>query len=378
MSRVHAKVFGGHPVRIEDAQSSNGIRVRGARIEAGVPTAVNAGDLIEIGPAVLVIQESPAVATAAAAVHGPAPQNDAYMRLMTTVAKSALSVLLLGETGSGKTNAAAAIHRESPRASKPFIHLNCAAFPESLLEAELFGYERGAFTGAVGAKPGLIEGADGGTLFLDEIGEMPPTTQAKLLGVIESRNVLRLGSVRPKHIDVRFLAATNRDLLAQIETGNFRRDLYFRLNGISIPIPPLRDRRNEIIGLAERFLDDLKTQGKARPLELSSEARAVLLSYSWPGNIRELRNVIERAAVFATSHLITPEDLAIHEGAAGEGPRSVAPLAGALSALERERIIQALDETSGNQTHAARALGISRRALISRIEQYGLPRPRKK
>lgn len=379
VSRVHARIRGGDPVTIEDAHSSNGIRVRGERLQAGAPAAVSPGDLVELGPAIVTVQQSPARPEPSSTSSRDAlERSQPLLPLLGTVAKSDLTVLLLGETGSGKNRAAEAIHAQSPRAHRSLIHLNCAAFPESMLEAELFGYERGAFTGAVGAKPGLIEGADGGTLFLDEVGEMPLSTQAKLLGVIEGRTVLRLGSVRPKAIDVRFLAATNRDLGAQIARGAFRQDLYFRLNGISITIPPLRERRAEILKLAERFLEKACARANRPPLEISGDARNLLLSYAWPGNVRELRSALERAAVLASGESVVPDDLGLPFGPRAPSLATTRPLNNALDALEKERIEEALQQTSGNQTHAARVLGISRRALISRLEQYGLPRPRKK
>lgn len=379
VSRVHAHIHGGDPVAIEDANSSNGVRVRGARIQGGTRVPISAGDLVEVGPAIVTVQ-SPTTSSTDPSVSQRAERerSQALLTLLGTVAKSDLTVLLLGETGSGKNRTAESIHAQSPRANKPLVHLNCAAFPESLLEAELFGYERGAFTGAVGAKPGLIEGADGGTLFLDEVGEMPLSTQAKLLGVIEGRNVLRLGSVRPKAIDVRFLAATNRDLGAQIANGAFRQDLYFRLNGISITIPPLRERRSEIMELAERFLVEACARAGRATLEISSDARKLLLSYAWPGNVRELRSAVERAAVLAPADHVEASDLGLPFGPKASSGHVVRPLSSALDALEKERIVEALEQTSGNQTHAARALGISRRALISRLEQYDIPRPRKK
>ncbi|AKV01528.1 Response regulator of zinc sigma-54-dependent two-component system [Labilithrix luteola] len=376
VSRVHARIYGGDPVAIEDANSSNGVRVRGARIQAGAKVSISPGDLVEVGPALVAVQQPPGPSTEPSTPGQEARERaQALLTLLATVAKSELTVLLLGETGSGKNRAAESIHAQSPRAHRPLVHLNCAAFPESMLEAELFGYERGAFTGAVGAKPGLIEGADGGTLFLDEVGEMPLSTQAKLLGVIEGRNVLRLGSVRPKAIDVRFLAATNRELGAQIADGAFRKDLYFRLNGISITIPPLRERRSEIMELAERFLAEACARAGRAPLAFSADARNLLLSYAWPGNVRELRSAVERAAVLASADRVAASDLGLTFGSSGDVVR---PLSNALDALEKERIVEALEQLSGNQTHAARALGISRRALISRLEQYGIPRPRKK
>jgi len=292
--------------------------------------------------------------------------------LVERVAPSPISVLLLGETGVGKGVLAAELHRRSPRATGPFVSLNCAAIPESLIEAELFGYERGIFTGAVGAKAGLIDGADGGTLFLDEIGEMPLSIQVKLLKVLDERQVRRLGSQKPHPVDIRVVSATNVDLQAAVEAGKFREDLYFRLHGISLTVPPLRERTGELEGLVQLFLEQAATQtGRAVP-ELTPEAWTALRRYSWPGNVRELRNAIERAVVLCTGGVITPELLPSekpHTTLYAEAPR---PLG------ERERIEEALLRCGGNQTRAARELGISRRTLVSRLAKYGFPRPRRR
>jgi transcriptional regulator with GAF, ATPase, and Fis domain len=333
---------------------------------------------------------------------------------MSLVAPSDISVLLLGETGVGKTICAKEIHVRSPRARGPFVRLNCAAMPEALLEGELFGYERGAFTGATQAKPGLFETAAGGTVLLDEVGEMPIATQAKLLTVIETREVMRLGAVRARPIDVRFVAATNRDLFASAQGGTFRADLYYRLNGISIVVPPLRERRTEIESFAKRFLADACARAGRKPATLSGEALAILLRYPFPGNLRELRNTMDRAAVLSeggpvhAEHLLfepsraqstptnswSPAAFLTSPGAAAPAPAAAPspppsepaapapPSAGSLKeqveAFERERIVKALADNNGNQTRAAAALGMSRRAFVARIEQYRLPRPRKR
>jgi DNA-binding NtrC family response regulator len=301
--------------------------------------------------------------------------------------------------------------------------INCAALSDSLLESELFGHEKGAYTGALQARAGLFEAAAGGTVFLDEVGELSPGTQAKLLRVLEERVVTRLGANRPKPIDVRILAATNRDPEAEIQTGKFRQDLYFRLNGISLSIPPLRERKSEIDDLARRFLS-----AACRLIErdeiprISREVAVLLHAYRWPGNVRELRNVIERAAVLCPGDVILPEHLPpaltrpseaqraptasgpqpigaqpigaqpigaqpigaqpIGTTASPAQPASVVPLAGdplsaEIKSVERARIVEALERCAGSQSQAARMLGISRGKLIARIEEYGLPRPRK-
>ncbi len=220
--------------------------------------------------------------------------------LVNKVAASNISVLVLGETGVGKEVLARMIHERSPRADKPLVCLNCASLSESLLESELFGHEKGAFTGAVTAKAGLLESAGGGTAFLDEVGEMPLSLQAKLLRVLEQREVLRVGAVTPRAIDVRFVAATNRDLDHEISAGRFRQDLYFRLNGFAIVIPPLRERTEEIEALAKHFVALACKQSGRRPIGIGSDALEVLRSYEWPGNIRELKNVIDRAVLLCS------------------------------------------------------------------------------
>ena len=295
------------------------------------------------------------------------------------VAGSNISVLLLGETGVGKEVMAGAVHARSPRAAAPFVGINCAAFSEALFESELFGHERGAFTGADRAKPGLLEVAEGGTVFLDEVGEMPPSLQAKLLRVLERREVLRVGSVQPRPIDVRIVSATNLDLEAEIAARRFRQDLYFRLNGISITIPPLRQRAGEIEPLARHFLETGAAAIGRRPVPaLAPAALEALHAHDWPGNIRELRNVIERALVLSVGPTIRRDDLQLATGPAQRVAES-RPAGSALASgerEERERIVLALERCVGNQTYAAEMLGISRRTLVSRIAKYGIPRPR--
>ncbi len=346
----------------------------------------------------------------AAPAAAPASQLDqgAMERLAPLIGRIAagrINVLILGETGVGKEVMARTLHVRSSRALGPLVCVNCAAFSESLLESELFGHEKGAFTGAAQAKVGLLESASGGTVFLDEVGEMPLSLQAKLLRVLEQREVLRVGSLRPRPIDVRFLAATNRDLELEIREGRFRQDLYFRLNGISIVIPPLRERVDEIEGLAIAFAQQAAEAERRETPAITRPVLALLKRYSWPGNIRELRNTMERAVVLAEG-VVTLEHmpaelmgkaLALSEAAGsamGHGPppdATIPPdmgLSGTTSAsidgvfrpgmTERERVIAALDACEGNQTHAARILGMGRRTLITRIEEWGLPRPRKK
>jgi DNA-binding NtrC family response regulator len=329
---------------------------------------------------------------------------DRLRPMVERVATSALSVLILGETGVGKEVMATAIHALSPRHTKPMVCLNCAAVSEPLMEGELFGYERGAFTGAVKAKAGLLEAAHGGTVFLDEIGDMLPSVQARLLRVIEQRMVTRLGALTPRAIDVRFIAATNRNLEEEVARGAFRRDLYFRLNGFTLSIPPLRERAGEIEPLAARFIAEACADaGRARPPELSMESLRALQSYTWPGNIRELRNTIQRAVLLCTGDIIDCTHLPIEDmgktaasyarqapavesrpmllgDCADESPRppqSQSRPSSAHGDPERDRILEILERCAGNQTRAAALIGISRGTLISRIEKYKLPRPKK-
>ena len=324
-------------------------------------------------------------------VLGAGPMQELF-RLARRAAASDTNVLILGETGAGKEVFAETVHRLSPRAAKPFLPLNCAAFSESLVESELFGFERGAFTGATHAKPGLLEAAAGGTLFLDEIGEMPLSVQAKLLRVIETRQVLRIGAVKPQTIDVRFVAATHRDLEEEVEEKRFLEDLYFRLNVITLQIPPLRERIDEVEPLARLFLQSLTRRIGRRAPALSPDALGLLRSYAWPGNIRELRNVIERALVLCADDLITPEHLPAEKILCNPWPPRdatqtepvavplVPPAPGPpdrnLKEIERQAILDALQRCHGNQTRAAELLGMPRRTFCKRVRDYELPRPR--
>lgn len=284
---------------------------------------------------------------------------------------SDLSVLILGETGVGKEVLAETIHEASPRAKKPLVRLNCAAFTESLLEAELFGYEKGAFTGAVKAKAGLLESADGGTVFLDEIGEVPLTTQVKLLRVLEQREVQRVGALKPRRIDVRFVAATNRDLAGEVRRGAFRQDLYFRLDGVCLVVPPLRERREEIRPLAEAFLGAACARNKRRVPRVADDVWPALEAAPWPGNVRELKNAIERALVLSSGPVLEREHFALERLAS-----AVVTPAGDQSE-KRSRVEAALAAAAGNQTEAARTLGVSRKTLMAWMDELGLARPRK-
>jgi DNA-binding NtrC family response regulator len=327
-------------------------------------------------------------------------------KLVERIARGTISVLIQGETGVGKEVMAETIHNLSPRAGEAFLRLNCAALSESLLESELFGHEKGAFTGAHVAKRGLLETADKGTVFLDEIGELPPAIQVKLLRVLEERRVLRVGGLKSQPIDVRFVAATNRDLEAEVARGAFRQDLYFRLNGITLTIPPLRERQSEIEPLATIFIARACAQEQRPDVRLSPDALALLHQYAWPGNIRELRHVMERAVLLCAGDAITPEHLPAEKMRATRTLAMSAPAAAPAVAparasdgrpeqptppgddaldfkkeqreRERRRIIAALKACEGNQSKAAEMLGISRRTLLTKLDLHRLPRPRKR
>jgi two-component system response regulator AtoC len=420
VSREHVAFHGGRPVEVEDLGSTNGTTVGGVRIANNTRVAIERGQVVVVGAAVLVVHGAfePPVPVAprrqAPAVRPNEPPiiiaDDGMRelhRIVDLVAKGDLSVVLLGETGTGKDVLADALHRRSPRSGGAYVRLNCAALPDALLESELFGYERGAFTGAVQAKPGLLEVADGGSLFLDEIAELPLTVQAKLLRVLENREITRVGGLRSRRVDVRIICATNRDLASQVRSGVFRQDLYFRLNGITLTIPPLRSRRSEIAPLAREFIHEACNHAGRPTLPMSDEGFAYLESQSWPGNVRELRNAIERAVTLCTDDRIEMKHLAPTDGAFAQhaalvDDRATTPLLAvppslpmlpdsdapadvglqedarrAARALERRRIAEAMDRCGGNQTRAAQMLRVSRRTLVARLTEYGFARPLK-
>jgi len=284
------------------------------------------------------------------------------------VAPSRASVLITGESGVGKEVVADIIHLWSERKDKPIVKVNCAAIPDNLLESELFGHERGAFTGAVQARGGRFEAADGGSIFLDEIAEMSPSLQAKLLRVVQDGTFERLGGNRTFRVDVRLIAATNRDIEKEVADGRFREDLFYRLNVIQLHVPPLRERRTDILRLAHHFAEDF-SRGKVR---FSSAAAAALELYDWPGNVRELRNTVERACLLSRGEIILPEHLPAKMRPSDLPARDrLEPSQGTLMEdVERTAILNALAETGGNRTQAARRLGISRRNLLYKLQKY--------
>jgi len=314
-------------------------------------------------------------------VVGQSPQWKNILVQAARVAQTETTVLLTGESGTGKEVVARFIHQGSRRKQGAFVAINCAALPDQLLESELFGYERGAFTGAVSAKPGRIEQANGGLLFLDEVGEMAPAVQAKLLRVLEEREFQRLGSTRVNHADIRIVAATNRDLHAAMHRGTFREDLYYRLGVFEITLPPLRDRPGDILELTDEFLKEIGNTVGTPPTGISDDARAQLLAYVWPGNVRELRNAIERAVILADGSQIELEDLPLimpHRSATTSSPNAAAdsapfPTHGVdLADIERSLVVKALEQARHNKTRAAKLLGLTRAQLYSRIEKHGL------
>jgi two-component system, NtrC family, response regulator AtoC len=409
VSRRHAVLRLREALEIEDLGGANGTFVRqtGQRASGNETLQVTVrqllgrkanlavGDCLLFGTAFVVVRHAPQIEVPN--LGGVVLRDPAMQKLYAEaarIARASINVLILGETGVGKEVLARAIHAHSGRAKGPFMGVNCAALAESLLESELFGSEKGAFTGAQ-ARAGLFEAASGGTVFLDEIGELPLGMQAKLLRVLEERVVTRLGSTRPRPIDVRFVAATNRDIDADSRQGRMRSDLYFRINGISLLIPPLRERPLDIEALATSFLATCcRDLERPFPVTISSATLDVLRKYAWPGNVRELRNAVERAAVISTESTILPEDLppsllaAVRTDRAqpssstpqptprGAPSSSPSNLQAEIKSLERERILETLQLCDGNQSEAARRLGIPRRTLVSRLTELGLTRRR--
>ena len=425
VSRNHAVLVGSAPPTIKDLGSRNGTRVSSRQLPPNTFVPIDVGTLVQVGDVVLFVQRSleesldtsppPAATDELTAAQGAKqrisrpPQDDLIVRstkarelmsMARIVASSDLSVLILGETGVGKERLAQTVHAASPRASNPLVSLNCAAFPETMVESELFGYERGAFTGADRAKRGLIAAAEGGTLFLDEVGELTLPIQAKLLRVLEARELLPLGALKVTPVNVRIIAATNLGLQSAVANGRFREDLYYRLNGVTLQVPPLRERKEDIVPLATRFAALFANQlGRPAPL-FTEDASAALMAYPWPGNIRELKNVIERATLLATSGIIEADAVPLASCVADRFDDSEPELVTRVSSVTRPRstysdtpdqltpgkrriitpteILSALNRTNGDQAEAARLLGVSRRTLINYLDRFDLPRPRKR
>ena len=319
---------------------------------------------------------------------GRGPAMEELFGLIRRLAPHVRTALVTGETGTGKELVARALYKLGPRNRRRFVTVNCSAVVETLFESELFGHKRGAFTGATDDKPGLFEMADGGTLFLDEVGELPLPVQAKLLRVLETGEVQRVGSLTPRRVDAQVIAATNRDLAAEIRNGRFRRDLFYRLNIIGIPLPPLRDRPEDIPYLTAAFVRECARRFGKPVVGLSPAGERVLSAARWDGNVRELRNVVERACILAEGEFLTERDLtgSMQQQTAATAP-ALAPHLGPaartaeesptdgpalMSTVEREHIREALRRTGGNKAAAARLIGVSRRALYRRLERYGL------
>ena len=294
------------------------------------------------------------------------PAMQEVLRVVDRVAPTDSSVLVLGESGTGKELVARALHDRSPRAAQAFVAIHCGALPREVLESELFGHEKGAFTGAINAKPGLMELADGGTLFLDEIGEMEPDSQVKLLRALESKSFFRVGGTRRRTVDMRLVAATNRDLGEAIKKNEFRQDLYYRINTISVTLPPLRERPEDVRPLAEHFLEQNAMYGRKR---LSPAALSTLEHYGWPGNVRELQHAVQRAVILSSGDEIQPEDLP-SEVRAGEAKSS--PTHGSLEDMERQHIMATLKQVGGHRAKAAALLGIDPKTLYRKILGYGI------
>ena len=312
------------------------------------------------------------------------PAMKQVVRFARRVAESEASTILLeGESGTGKDVLAQFMHHFGKRQDRPFVPLNCAAIPETLLESELFGYERGAFTDARQPKPGIFEIASGGTVFLDEIGEMPVLLQAKMLRVLEAQTFRRLGGVRDIHVDLRVVAASNRHLAEAVQQGRFRLDLYYRLNVIQVLVPPLRQRKEDVVPLAMHFIKHYNSRFKRNILGMSSAAVAMMMDYEWPGNVRELRNTMERAVLLEEQDWVQPSSLRLAGATIGDSapPEEIATpvkenkASATLEETEKRMLIEALDKTSWNQTRAATLLGISRDTLRYKVKKYNLPRP---
>lgn len=397
VSRRHARLRFGADVRVEDLGSSNGTFVDGEPVVPGEARVVPPGALLEIG-SVLVVLRGPDAFVPPPGLVVADPEMQRVHELATLAAKSDLPVLLRGEAGVGKDVLASRLHALSPRALGPLVKVDCGALAEALLDAELFGYEKGTFTGAAQAKAGLLETSSGGTLLLDEVSLLSVATQAKLLRVLESGQNVRLGSTKPRAVDVRIVATTTRDLRTAIVDGHFRQDLYVRLDGVAIRVPALRDRPHEIAPLARLFAEQTTNERGGEPVSFTDAALERLVQYPWPGNVRELKELVVRTVLFGGRGRLDVADLRFQPAAHGTGetaiPRPAATppaIALARTALtppaialprgfdeaDRRRILHALEQCGGNQTRAAKLLGVSRGTLVNRLNAMNAPRPRK-
>jgi two-component system, NtrC family, response regulator AtoC len=375
LSRRHVRLRLAPTMTVEDLGSRNGTRIRGALLEPSSPAALAVGETFQIGRLHFLVARTRRDSSYAS-MRGESlcvvdPTPSAVAAFVRDLAASPLSILLLGETGVGKEVLAQTIHDLSKR-SGALVRANCAAMATSLIESELFGHEKSAFTGASHTRVGLIEAAQGGTVFLDEVGELPEAIQAKLLRVIETREITRVGAVTPIVLDVRFLAATNRDLATEVAEGRFRSDLFYRLDGATLMIPPLREHRDRIGPLARQFIASVATK---RAQDLDAAVLARLEAHDWPGNVRELKAVLERAVILAGDGPLHPRHLTITplKTRTSRAPVSATPD----EVLERQRIVDALDACAGNQTRAAKLLGISRATLVNKLAIHRIQRPRK-
>jgi len=342
-----------------------------ARIEeldALIRKAAEKGRLIRQNTVLRAQLDPEGVATSVGIVTA-SPAMQEVLRLVDRVAPTDSSVLVLGESGTGKELVARAIHERSPRASQAFVPIHCGALPHEVLESELFGHEKGAFTGAVSFKPGLIELADGGTLFLDEIGEMEPDSQVKLLRVLESHAFFRVGGTRRRSVDMRLVSATNRDLAEAIRANEFRQDLYYRINTITLTLPPLRERPEDVGLLARLFLEQSAAYGLKR---LSPAALRCMEAYGWPGNVRELQHAIQRAVILGKGDEIEPEDLPAELRAGSGGPQGAPGRGGSLEEMERQHIIATLRQVGSHRAKAAALLGIDPKTLYRKLLTYGI------
>jgi two-component system response regulator AtoC len=398
VSRRHARITtGGTTIEVEDLGGSNGTRIRRSttaaetaevtdvRLAPGENTPLALDEPMMLGSVTVLVREEAADPHDAAIQELPddivcvSAATRRTFDIADRLARGPLNVLVTGETGAGKEVVAAYIHRRSTRAEGPFVEVNCAALSESLAESELFGHQKGAFTGALSAKAGYFEAASGGTLFLDEIGELPLALQAKLLRVLETQRVVRVGSTAPIAIDVRIVAATHRHLPTEVERGSFRQDLYFRLNGMTLAVPPLRERLEDIPVLASRFAARAAAKMGIPSPTLDPPAQARLTTHHWPGNVRELRNVVERAVTLAATETIGASDIVLDDPTSESSPPFArdGALRDDLAAEEKRRILEALERAEGNQTRAAESIGMPRRTFVARLKEYGLTKPRR-